>query len=94
MAHTIDCVCRNVKSWFKSWVFSFTFQAYILPHILLAKHLEHSNSISRSEKNKKNFIRSIQDFFDINQAYRCNLLKGIDNKTIRNFLIKLLSRAF
>ena len=24
----------NVKSWFKSWVTSFTFQAYILPHTL------------------------------------------------------------
>ena len=28
-------VCaENVKSWFKSWVFPFTFQAYILPHTL------------------------------------------------------------
>jgi hypothetical protein len=28
-------VCaENVKSWFKSWVFHFTFQAYILPHTL------------------------------------------------------------
>ena len=25
---------ENVKSWFKSWVFPFTFQAYILPHII------------------------------------------------------------
>ena len=25
---------ENVKSWFKSWVFHFTFQAYILPHTL------------------------------------------------------------
>ena len=25
---------ENVKSWFKSWVFPFTFQAYILPHTL------------------------------------------------------------
>ena len=27
-------VHQNVKSWFKSWVTSFTFQAYTLPHIL------------------------------------------------------------
>jgi hypothetical protein len=28
-------VCaENVKSWFKSWIFPFTFQAYILPHTL------------------------------------------------------------
>ena len=28
-------VCaENVKSWFKSWVFPFTFQAYILHHLL------------------------------------------------------------
>ena len=28
-------VCaENVKSWFKSWGFPFTFQAYILPHTL------------------------------------------------------------
>ena len=28
-------VCaENVKSWFKSWVFPFTFQAYIQPHTL------------------------------------------------------------
>ena len=28
-------VCaENVKSWFKTWVFPFTFQAYILPHTL------------------------------------------------------------
>ena len=28
-------VCaENVKSWFKSWVISLTFQAYILPHTL------------------------------------------------------------
>jgi hypothetical protein len=28
-------VCaENVKSWFKSWVFPFTFQAYILSHTL------------------------------------------------------------
>ena len=25
---------ENVKSWFKSWVFNSTFQAYILPHTL------------------------------------------------------------
>ena len=25
---------ENVKSWFKSWVFHFTFQAYTLPHTL------------------------------------------------------------
>ena len=31
VAHKIDCVCRK---WFKSWVFPFTFQAYILPHTL------------------------------------------------------------
>ena len=34
VAHAIDCVCLNVKSWFKSWVFPFTFQAYTLPHTL------------------------------------------------------------
>ena len=28
-------VCaENVNSWFKSWVFPFTFQAYIMPHTL------------------------------------------------------------
>ena len=33
--HTQLNVCaENVKSWFKSWVFPFTFQAYILPHTL------------------------------------------------------------
>ena len=33
--HTQLIVCvENVKSWFKSWVFPFTFQAYILPHTL------------------------------------------------------------
>ena len=33
--HTQMIVCaENVKSWFKSWVFPFTFQAYILPHTL------------------------------------------------------------
>ena len=33
--HTQFIVCaENVKSWFKSWVFPFTFQAYILPHTL------------------------------------------------------------
>ena len=31
--HTQLIVCaENVKSWFKSWVFPFTFQAYILPY--------------------------------------------------------------
>ena len=25
---------ENIESWFKSWVFPFTFQAYILPHTL------------------------------------------------------------
>ena len=31
--HTQLIVCaENVKSWFRSWVFPFTFQAYILPH--------------------------------------------------------------
>ena len=25
---------ENVKSWFKSWIFPFTFQAYTLPHTL------------------------------------------------------------
>ena len=39
VAHTIDCVCRNVKSWFKSWVFPFTFQAYTMPHTLCCKCL-------------------------------------------------------
>ena len=35
LLHTQFIVCaENVKSWFKSWVFSFTFQAYILPHTL------------------------------------------------------------
>ena len=33
--HVQLIVCaENVKSWFKSWVFPFTFQAYILPHTL------------------------------------------------------------
>ena len=33
--HTQLIVCaENVKSWFKSWVFPFTFQAYILPYTL------------------------------------------------------------
>ena len=33
--HTQLIVCaENDKSWFKSWVFPFTFQAYILPHTL------------------------------------------------------------
>ena len=33
--HTQLIVCaENVKSWFKSWVFPLTFQAYILPHTL------------------------------------------------------------
>ena len=33
--HTQSIVCAdNVKSWFKSWVFPFTLQAYILPHTL------------------------------------------------------------
>ena len=33
--HTQLIVCaENVKSWFKSWVFPTTFQAYILPHAL------------------------------------------------------------
>ena len=33
--HTQLIVCAdNVKSWFKSWLFPFTFQAYILPHTL------------------------------------------------------------
>ena len=33
--HTQLIVCaENVKSWFKSWVFLFTFQSYILPHTL------------------------------------------------------------
>ena len=33
--HTQLNVCaENVKSWFKSWVFHFTFQAYNLPHVL------------------------------------------------------------
>ena len=31
--HTQLIVCaENGKSWFKSWIFPFTFQAYILPH--------------------------------------------------------------
>ena len=35
LAHTIDCVCSKMfKSWFKSWIISFTFQAYILLHTL------------------------------------------------------------
>jgi hypothetical protein len=33
LLHTQLIVCaENVRSWFKSWVFLFTFQAYILPH--------------------------------------------------------------
>ena len=33
--HTQLIVCaENVKTWFKSWVLPFTFQAYILPHTL------------------------------------------------------------
>ena len=35
LCHTQLIVCaENVKSWFKSWFFPFTFQAYILPHTL------------------------------------------------------------
>ena len=31
--HTQSIVCaENVKSWLKSWVFPFTFKAYVLPH--------------------------------------------------------------
>ena len=38
--HTQLIVCaENVKSWFKSWVFPFTFQAYILLHTLNCKAL-------------------------------------------------------
>ena len=34
--HTQLIVCaENVKSWFKPWVFPFTFQAYILPITLI-----------------------------------------------------------
>ena len=33
--HTQLIVCgENIKSLFKSWVFPFTFQAYIMPHTL------------------------------------------------------------
>ena len=33
MLHTQLIVCaENVKSWFKSWVFPFPFQSYILPY--------------------------------------------------------------
>ena len=32
--YTVIVCAENVKSWFKSWVFPFTFQAYILPHTL------------------------------------------------------------
>ena len=33
--HTQLIVCAvNVKSWFKSWVISFTFQTYTMPHAL------------------------------------------------------------
>ena len=34
VAYTIHCVCSKMlnKSWVKSWVISFTFQAYTLPH--------------------------------------------------------------
>ena len=33
--HTQLIVCaENVKSWLKSWVFNFTFEAYKLPHTL------------------------------------------------------------
>ena len=35
LLHAQSIVCaENVKSWCKSWVFHFTFQAYILPHTL------------------------------------------------------------
>ena len=47
------------------------------------------NIDGRSEKNKNYFIRSIQDFYDINQTFYCNLLNGIDNKTVRKLLLKL-----
>ena len=30
----LNVCAQNVKSWFESWVFPFTFQAYILPHTL------------------------------------------------------------
>ena len=33
--HTQLIVCaENIKSWFKSWIFPFTFQAYTMPHTL------------------------------------------------------------
>ena len=33
--HTQLIVCaENIKSWLKSWVFHFTFQAYTMPHTL------------------------------------------------------------
>ena len=32
--HNYIVCAENVKSWFKSWVFPFTFQAYIPPHTL------------------------------------------------------------
>ena len=44
--HTQLIVCaENVKSWFKSWVISFTFQAYILPHTLQFMWLAYLNFI-------------------------------------------------
>ena len=33
--HTQLIVCaENIKSWFKSWIFHFTFQSYTMPHTL------------------------------------------------------------
>ena len=29
--HNQLCVQENVKSWFKSWIISFTFEAYVYP---------------------------------------------------------------
>ena len=41
--HTQLNVCaENVKSWFKSWVFPFTFQAYILHHTLNCMYVSQS----------------------------------------------------
>ena len=42
--HTQLIVCaENVKSWLKSWVFPFTFQAYILPHTLNCIYISYLN---------------------------------------------------
>ena len=41
--YTVAHTTENVKSWFKSWFFPFTFLAYILPHTLNCMCVLYSN---------------------------------------------------